>query len=84
LLSRPTGAVIVPDTKSETAMPRTNDAALAAFIARKTEIDAPSSAFRVASDDHVFTSPEDVDPKDRKFLRVRAAKWERLRRVSGR
>ena len=31
---------MVPDIKSETAMPKTNDAALAAFIARKAEIDA--------------------------------------------
>ncbi|MFN6951935.1 MAG: hypothetical protein ACK4NE_05025 [Albidovulum sp.] len=41
-------------------MPKTNDAALAAFIARKAEIDAALDRIRAASDDHFFTSPEDV------------------------
>lgn len=39
----------------------TNDAALAAFIARKAEIDAALERIRDASDDHFFASPEDVN-----------------------
>lgn len=41
-------------------MPKSNDAVLAAFIARKAEIDAALDRIRVASDDHFFASPEDV------------------------
>ena len=41
-------------------MLKTNDAALAAFIARKAEIAAALDRIRVASDDHFFASPEDV------------------------
>ena len=41
-------------------MPKTNDAALAAFIARKAEIDAALDRISAASDDHFFASPEDV------------------------
>lgn len=41
-------------------MPKTNDAPLAAFIACKAEIDATLDRIRAASDDHFFTSPEDV------------------------
>ena len=41
-------------------MPKTNDAALAAFIARKAKIDAALDRIRAASDDHFFASPEDV------------------------
>lgn len=41
-------------------MPKTNDDALAAFIARKAEIDAALDRVRAASDVHFFTSPEDV------------------------
>lgn len=41
-------------------MPQSNDAALAAFIARKAEIDAALDCIRSASDDHFFASPEDV------------------------
>lgn len=41
-------------------MSKTNDAALAAFIARKAEIDAALDHIRAASDDHFFASPEDV------------------------
>ena len=41
-------------------MPTTNDAALAAFTARKAEIDAALVRIRPASDDHFFASPEDV------------------------
>jgi hypothetical protein len=40
-------------------MPKTNDAALAAFIARKAEIDAALDRIRAASDDHFFAR-EDV------------------------
>lgn len=42
-------------------MPKTNDAALSAFISRKAEIDAALARIRAASDDHFFASPEDVD-----------------------
>ena len=42
-------------------MPKTNDAALAAFIARKAEIDAALDRIRAASDGHFFASPEDVN-----------------------
>ena len=41
-------------------MPKINDAALAAFVARKAEIDAALDRVRAASDDHFFASPEDV------------------------
>ena len=41
-------------------MPKTNDAALAAFIALKAELDAALDRIRAASDDHFFASPEDV------------------------
>ena len=41
-------------------MAKTNDAALAAFIARKAEIDAALDHIRAASDEHFFASPEDV------------------------
>ncbi len=52
---------MVPGTTTgDFAMPKTNDAALAAFIARKAEIDAPLDRIRAASDDHFFASPEDV------------------------
>lgn len=42
-------------------MPKTNDAALAAFVARKAEIDAALDRIRAASEDHFFVSPEDVN-----------------------
>ena len=42
-------------------MPKTNDAALANFVARKAEIDAALDRIRAASDDHFFASPEDVN-----------------------
>jgi hypothetical protein len=52
---------MVPDTTTgDRTMPKTNDAALAAFIARKTEIDAALDRIRTASADHFFTTPEDV------------------------
>jgi len=41
-------------------MPKTNGAALAAFIARKAEIDAALDRIRAASEDHFFASPADV------------------------
>jgi len=53
---------MVPDTTTgDHPMPKTNDAALAAFIARKAEIDAALDRIRAASDDHFFVSPEDVN-----------------------
>jgi len=42
-------------------MPKANDAALAAFISRKVEIDAALDRIRAASEDHFFASPEDVN-----------------------
>lgn len=42
-------------------MPKTTDAALAAFVARKAEIDAALDRIRAASADHFFASPEDVN-----------------------
>lgn len=42
-------------------MPRTNDAALAAFIAAKTEIDAILARLAALSADHFECSPEDVN-----------------------
>lgn len=41
-------------------MSNTNDAALAAFIAGKAEIDAALDRIRNASDDHFVASPEEV------------------------
>jgi len=41
-------------------MPKTNAAALAAFIARKAEIEAALDRICAASDDPFFASPEDV------------------------
>lgn len=41
-------------------MPKTNDAALAAFIACKAEIDAALDRICAASADHFFASPEGV------------------------
>lgn len=52
---------MVPDNiTGDYPMPKTNDAALAAFIARKAEIDAALDRIRAASDDHFFASLEDV------------------------
>ena len=59
-------------------MSRTNDAALAAFIARKAEIDAALERIRAASDDHFFTSPEDVNWGDVTVLTDRAALLKRI------
>ncbi|MCS5603721.1 MAG: hypothetical protein NZ734_16150 [Paracoccus sp.] len=40
---------------------RTNDAALAAFIAKKAEIDAMLARLQAFSDDHFGTDPERVN-----------------------
>lgn len=42
-------------------MPKTNDAALATFIARKAEIDAMLARLAALSADHFECSPEDVN-----------------------
>ena len=42
-------------------MPKTNDAALDAFIAAKTEIDAMLARMAVHSADHFGCSPEEVN-----------------------
>lgn len=49
------------DTLSEPIMPKTNDAALAAFIWAKTEIDAILERLAALSADHFDCSPEDVN-----------------------
>lgn len=49
------------DALSETIMPKTKDAALAAFITAKTEIDAMLERLATLSADHFECSPEDVN-----------------------
>ncbi|MCB1832393.1 MAG: hypothetical protein KDH19_02955, partial [Geminicoccaceae bacterium] len=46
---------------SETIMPKTNDAALAAFISAKTELDEMLERLAGLSADHFECSPEDVN-----------------------
>jgi hypothetical protein len=41
-------------------MPKTDDAALATFVARKAEIEVELDCIRAACADPVFASPEDV------------------------
>ena len=43
-----------------TTTPKTNEAALAAFMVSKTEIDALLARIAAASDDHFGTNPERV------------------------
>ena len=52
---------MVHDSMSETIMPKTNAAALAAFISAKTEIDVMLERLAVLSADHFGCSPEDVN-----------------------
>lgn len=49
------------DVLSETIMPKTNDAALAAFISAKTEIDVMLERLSALSADHFECSPENVN-----------------------
>ena len=49
------------DALSEMIMPKTNDAALAAFISAKIEIDAMLERLAALSADHFECSPEEVD-----------------------
>jgi hypothetical protein len=42
-------------------IPKNNDVALAAFVARKAEIEAALDRIRAACADHVCASPEDVN-----------------------
>lgn len=51
----------VPEAKSGTAMPKTNDAALDAFIAAKTEIDAMLARLASRSADHFGYSPDELN-----------------------
>jgi hypothetical protein len=51
----------VLETNSGTIMPKTNDAALDAFIAAKNEIDAMLARLVAHSDDHFGYSPEEVN-----------------------
>lgn len=48
------------DALSETIMPKTNDAALAAFISAKCEIDAMLERLAALSANHFECSPEKV------------------------
>jgi hypothetical protein len=41
--------------------PKSHDEALAAFVARKHEIDAMLDRLRALSDDHFYVSPDEVD-----------------------
>ena len=41
--------------------PKSNDEALAAFVARKTEIDAMLTRLQALSDDHFGYSPDEID-----------------------
>lgn len=59
-------------------MPNPNDAALAAFIARKAEIDAALDRIRAASEDHFFASPEDVHWGHVTALADHAAQLQRI------
>ena len=49
------------DVLSEMIMPKTNDAALAAFISAKIEIDAMLERLAALSADHFECSPEEVN-----------------------
>ena len=49
------------DALSEIIMPKTNDAALAAFIAAKTDIDGMLGRLAALSADHFECGPEDVN-----------------------
>jgi hypothetical protein len=49
------------DALSEMIMPKTNDAALAAFISAKIEIDAMLERLAALSADHFECSPEEVN-----------------------
>ena len=50
----------VRETNSGTIMPKTNDAALDAFVAAKAEIDAMLARLVARSADHFGYSPDDV------------------------
>ena len=45
----------------ETIMPKTNDAALAAFVAHKAEIDAMLARLADASADHFGCAPDEIN-----------------------
>ncbi len=49
------------DVLPEPIMPKTNDAALAAFISAKTEIDVMLERFAACSADHFDCSPEHMN-----------------------
>lgn len=59
-------------------MSKANDAVLAAFIARKAEIDAALDRIRAASADHFFVAPEDVHWGNVTALADHAALLKRL------
>ena len=46
--------------RTATNITKSNDDALAAFVARKTEIDAMLTRLQALSDDHVNYSPDDI------------------------
>ena len=51
----------VPETNSGMIMPKTNDVALDAFIAAKTEIDAMLERLAALSADHFETHPDEIN-----------------------
>lgn len=53
-----------PETKMTRQTARNNDAALAAFVAKKAEIDAMLVRLQVLSDDHFGPDPERVNWAD--------------------
>jgi len=59
--------------------PRSNDAALAAFVSRKAEIDTMLTRLQALSDDHFGCAPEDVTWADVGSLEAYA---ELLRRIT--
>jgi len=62
-----------------TTTPKTNEAALAAFMAGKTEIDALLARIAAASEDHFGTNPERVTWADAGIL---GFVTERLREIT--
>jgi hypothetical protein len=53
-----------PETDMTRQTARTNDAALAAFVAKKAEIDAMLARLQTFSDDHFGADPERVNWAD--------------------
>ena len=54
------GGVTKMNLRTATNITKSNDDALAAFVARKTEIDAMLTRLRALSDDHFGVAPDEV------------------------